>query len=171
MKFLGPSTDTILIVAACTTLVLGAGGALTEIGPWYANLRKPSWQPPNWLFAPAWSVIGIMTGWAAVDAWNAAQTSGGRLTVILLFALNGALNIGWSLLFFKLHRPDWSLIEVVPLWLSIAALAAAFFPFSQQASLLLLPYLVWVAFAAFLNLTVVRLNAPFGRPAAASHQS
>ncbi len=163
MTFFGPDTDTILIAIAATTFVLGVGGAVTEIGPWYTSLRKPSWQPPNWLFAPAWTIIGILTAWSGVLAWKAAPSAEARATIITLFALNGLLNIGWSLLFFKLHRPDWALAEVVPLWLSVAALVVAFLPLSTQASLLLLPYLVWVIFAAVLNRAVVNLNRPFGR--------
>ena len=72
MSFLGPDTVTILVSAAFATAVLGVGGMLTEIGPWYAQLRKPSWQPPNWLFAPAWTLIAILTVVAAVLAGSLA---------------------------------------------------------------------------------------------------
>ena len=163
MSFFGPNTVTILVAAACTAAVLGAGGALTEIGPWYGSLRRPSFQPPNWLFGPAWTAIGVLTAWAAVDAWVGAPDGAAKTTIIVLFAVNGLLNIGWSLLFFKLRRPDWALIEVVPLWLSIAALIVAFAPFAGRACWLLAPYLVWVGFAAYLNRAVVELNRPFGR--------
>ena len=85
-----------------------------------------------------------------------------RATVLGLFGLNMALNIAWSALFFAFRRPDWALIEVVPLWLSIAALIRVLAPFSRRAAALLFPYLVWVAIAALLNWEVVRLNGPFG---------
>jgi tryptophan-rich sensory protein len=78
-----------------------------------------------------------------------------------LFVVNGLLNIGWTLLFFKLHRPDWALIEVVPLWLSILALALVLWPMSATAGGLMLPYLAWVFFAGLLNRAVVQLNKPF----------
>ena len=161
MTFLGPDTDIILSCAAFAVAVLGTGGLLTEIGPWYLGLRKPSWQPPNWLFGPAWTVIAVLSCWAGVHAWKAAPGVSGRVEVVTLFLINGLLNIGWSLLFFKLHRPDWALIEVIPLWLSVAALIAAFAPFSASASCLLLPYAVWVLFAAVLNRKIVQLNQPF----------
>ena len=152
----------ILVSAASATTVLGAGGALTRIGPWYEQLRKPSWQPPGWLFAPAWTGIGILSAWSGVSAWDGARDRGAESLVIALFAANGALNVLWSALFFTCRRPDWALVEVVPLWLSIAALMAAVAPHSRRAALLLAPYLAWVTFAAVLNLTIVRLNAPFG---------
>ena len=82
--------------------------------------------------------------------------------VAALFLANGLLNIAWSPLFFTLKRPDWALIEVPFLWLSILAPIVLLAPLSGTASLLLAPYLLWVSFAAFLNLTIVRLNGPFG---------
>jgi len=166
VSFLGPDTVTILVSAAFATAVLGAGGMLTEIGPWYAQLRKPSWQPPNWLFAPAWTLIAILTVVAAVLAWDAAPDAAGRAEIIALFVINGALNMAWSLLFFKMHRPDWALIEVVLLWLSIAALMVGLAPMSVRAGWLLLPYLLWVSFASVLNRKIVQLNQPFRRRAA-----
>jgi len=149
---------TILVVVVIVLAVTGAGGLLTEIGPWYRNLRKPSWQPPDWLFGPAWSVILTLVGWSAVLAWDAA----GHWRVGLLFAVNAFCHVLWSPLFFKWRRPDWALIEVVFLWLSIVALIVGLAPYSTFASWLLAPYIAWVSFAAYLNLTIVRLNAPFG---------
>lgn len=160
MTFLGPATVPIIVAALCTMLVLGVGGALTEVGAWYASLRRPSWQPPNWLFGPAWSAIGVCTAASAVLAWRAADLAG-RREVVALFAINGVLNVGWSLLFFKLRRPDWALIEVVALWLSVAAPLVVIAPISALASALLAPYAIWVAFAAVLNRKIVQLNQPF----------
>ena len=82
--------------------------------------------------------------------------------MIGLFCANGVLNVVWSPLFFRLRRPDWALMEVPLLWLSILALMFLLAPISRTASLLLVPYLLWVSFAAVLNLTIVRLNGPFG---------
>lgn len=153
----------IAVASAAAFVILGIGGALTEIGPWYNQLRKPSWQPPGWLFAPAWTTIFALAVFAAVKSWDAASNPAAHALVIGLFALNGVLNILWSLLFFKMQRPDWALIEVVPLWLSILALIVGLAPLSGRGSLALLPYLLWVSFAAVLNRTIVRLNTPFGR--------
>ncbi len=158
----------IVVAFMCMSAVLGAGFALTvpSVTGWYLTLRKPSWNPPDWLFGPAWTTIGLLTVASAVRAWRSSGTGGEQRTVLVLFAINGLLNAAWSGLFFKFERPDWALIEVVPLWLSIVALIAAFRGRSSLAAWLLVPYLVWVSFASVLNLEVVRLNRPFGRAAA-----
>jgi len=147
-----------LVAAGTAFVVLAVGGVLTDVGPWYQELRKPPWNPPNWLFGPAWSVILGLAAWAGVLAWSHAMTPGERLRVCILFGINIVFHLLWSPLFFNLRRPDWALIEVPFLWLSVLALAIGLAPLSFTASLLLLPYLLWVAFAAYLNLTIVRLN-------------
>ena len=150
-----------LVSAGATVAVLTAGGLLTEIGPWYYELRKPSWQPPDWLFGPAWTTIGILTAWSAAIAWRHAPGGPERWVILSLFALNGMLNVGWSLFFFKWHRPDWALMEVVPLWLSVLLLVLETGSITARAGLLLLPYLLWVTFAAVLNRAIVQRNVPF----------
>jgi len=152
----------ILVATITTLLVLGVGGWMTTVGPWYENLRKPSWNPPNWIFGPAWTLILGLAAWSGVLAWADAFDGSGRLLILLLFGINIVLHMLWSPLFFNLKRPDWALIELPFLWLSIVALMLAVARFSTLASWLLLPYLLWVAFAAFLNLTIVRMNRPFG---------
>lgn len=154
---------TIVVASACAMALLGAGGLLTDVGPWYRALRKPSWQPPNWLFGPAWTLILGLAAWAGVLAWEGAPDAAGRVQVAVLFAVNAALHVSWSLLFFRLRRPDWALVEVVFLWLSILALVIGLAPFSALASWLLAPYLLWVTFASWLNLAIVRLNGSFGQ--------
>lgn len=145
-----------------TIIVLGVGGWMTTVGTWYENLRKPWWNPPNWIFGPAWTVILGLAAWSGVLAWTAASTGSGQLLILVLFGINIVLHMLWSPLFFNLKRPDWALIEVPFLWLSIVALMVGLAPFSSLAVWLLLPYLLWVSFAAFLNLTIVRMNRPFG---------
>jgi translocator protein len=152
----------ILIAAAAAAAVAGLGALTTDISGWYYSLRKPPWEPPDWLFGPAWTVIFALSAIAGVLAWRAAKDGGDRALIIGLFALNGFLNLLWSALFFRLRRPDWALFEVGFLWLSILVLIIALSCRSRTASLLLVPYLVWVTFASVLNLSVVRLNTPFG---------
>jgi len=152
-----------IIVAVITTaLVLGVGGLMTTVGPWYENLIKPKCNPPNWIFGPAWTVILGLAAWAGVLAWTNTSDRAGQLLVLVLFGVNIFLHMLWSPLFFNLKRPDWALLEIPLLWLSILALMLGLAPLSATASWLLLPYLLWVTFAAFLNLTIVRLNRPFG---------
>ena len=155
-------TAEIIGAAAWGTIVAATGAFLTDISPWYRSLRKPSWQPPDWLFGPAWTLILALASLSAFFAWRSTSDSGSRILIAVLFLLNGIANVLWSPLFFKLRRPDWALWEVPFLWLSILVPIVLLLPISRTASLLLVPYLAWVSFAAFLNLTIVRLNRPFG---------
>jgi translocator protein len=151
-------------VAVVATIVVAAAGALlTDLGPWYQSLKQPRWKPPDWAFGPIWTVVFTAAATAAVLAWGSAPDAAHRTWLVALFALNGVLNIAWSLLYFRLHRPDWSLAELVLLWLSIVWLMVEMAPYSPTSSWLLTPYLVWVATAGFLNFETIRLNGPFGR--------
>ena len=143
------------------TLVALVGGLATEIGPWYRALQKPPFQPPDWLFGPAWTVIFALTAIAAADCWRHALSASDRQRVVVAFVANGLLNVLWSVLFFKLRRPDWALAEVALLWLSIVWLIVVARPLSARAMALLVPYLAWVSFASILNYAVVHLNGPF----------
>ena len=152
------------LVAASWGIAVAVGGALlTDLSAWYRGIRKPSWQPPDWLFGPAWSVILALASLSAYLAWRSAGTSSSRILIASMFLLNGVANVLWSPLFFKLRRPDWALWEVPFLWSSILALIILLYPIDYMATLLLVPYLVWVSFAAYLNFTIVQLNQPFGR--------
>jgi translocator protein len=154
----------IVIAVAWGVLVAAVGAFLTDsLSHWYREeLKKPSWQPPDWAFGPAWTVIFALASWSFYLAPRDSPDQSSRLLVIGLFVLNGLANILWNPLFFKLRRPDWALMEVPFLWLSILAPIVLLWPISSTASLLLVPYLCWVTFAAYLNLAVVRLNRPFG---------
>ncbi len=152
----------ILAGAAAALSVAVVGGLVTVLGPWYYGLRQPEWKPPDWLFGPAWSFIFACAALAGILAWKRAPDRAARRRVVWLFALNAGLNILWSVLFFRLQRPDWALVEVGLLWLSIVVLIWVPAAYSRAASWLLVPYLAWVTFAALLNFAVVRLNAPFG---------
>jgi tryptophan-rich sensory protein len=142
--------------------VAGLGALSTELGDWYYQLRQPSWKPPDALFGPIWTTIFALAAISGVLAWRNARDPRQRDGLMGLFAGNAVLNVLWSLLFFRLRRPDWALIEVGFLWLSIALLIFATARVSRAASVLLVPYLLWVTFAAALNYAVVQLNGPFG---------
>ena len=150
----------IVIAALTTVFVLGVGGSMTTIGPWYQNLRKPKWNPPNWVFGPAWTLILGMAAWAGVIAWTRALNWDEQLRILALFGVNIVLHMLWTPLFFNLRRPDWALIEIPFLWLSIVALMLGLAPLSRTCIWLLMPYLAWVTFAGFLNLTIVQMNRP-----------
>ncbi|AWW75528.1 TspO protein [Erythrobacter sp. KY5] len=151
------------VVAAVTAAIVAVLGAtITDLGPWYQSLEKPSWNPPDVMYPVGWTVIFALNTAAIVSAWRAAPTPKVSDTIIGLFALNAFLNITWSMIFFRIQRPDWAFIEVLLLWLSIVALVFYCGRYSRTAGLLFLPYLLWVTFTAALNWAVVDLNGPFG---------
>ncbi|MFM8465402.1 MAG: TspO/MBR family protein [Burkholderiaceae bacterium] len=154
------SKKPIYIAILLSLLVGGLGGAATDIGPWYFQLQKPSWQPPDWLFGPAWTTIYVLTSIAGVKAWRRADEVQRRYFMGALL-LNLVLNLLWSLIFFTSQRPDIALLEVIPLWLSILLMVLLVRGYSPRSAWLMMPYLCWVTFAAYLNWTIVKLNAPF----------
>lgn len=152
----------VLVAAGAALLVAVLGGLMTDIGPWYASLRQPPWKPPDWAFGPVWTLIFAMAAAAGVIGWRRAPERKQREGLLMLFALNGFLNVFWSLLYFRLRRPDWALYEVPLLWLSVLALVVILSRIAKSGAWLLAPYLVWVAIAAALNWQTVELNGPFG---------
>jgi benzodiazapine receptor len=157
------SSRTSIAVSAGGYVALALVGAwLTEIGPWYRALRKPSWQPPDFLFGPAWSTIFALAGWAAVRGWNAPGSAAQKTMFLAAFLVNGLGNMLWSYLFFRKRRPDWALVEVVPFWATIVWMILAVRPLDPSAVWMLVPYLCWVTFATVLNRAIVVLNRPFG---------
>ena len=157
----GPPT----VAAVAAVLVAVAGAFATTTDGWYRALRVPAWKPPDWAFGPVWTVIFALTATSGVLAWTGDPDPIARGVLLAAFVVNGLLNIAWSVLFFRLRRPDWALAEVAALWLSIVALVLITGRVSGAAGLMNLPYLAWVSTAACLNLRIVRLNAPFGETA------
>ena len=151
----------IAIAASAAFAVALLGGLMTDLGPWYQQLKQPAWKPPDAAFGPIWTTIFALAAAAGVIAWRRAPSQRERETMLVLFALNGFLNVLWSLLYLRLHRPDWALVEVPLLWLSVLALIVVLRRYAAPAAWLLVPYLVWVAIAAALNLQTVKLNGPF----------
>lgn len=152
----------VAIAAAAATVVALLGATITDLGPWYQALNKPDWTPPGPAFGIIWTIVFALTAMSGVTAWSKAPDSRAADWVISLFALNAFLNILWSLLFFRMERPDWAMWELGALWLSIAVLIIFCGRFSRLAALLLVPYLAWVSIAGALNWQVIQLNGPFG---------
>jgi benzodiazapine receptor len=113
------------------------------------------------MFGPAWTLILGLAAWSGVSAWSHAASAAEQARILILFGINILLHMLWSPLFFNLRRPDWALIEVTFLWLSIVGLMFGLAPLSSSSVWLLAPHLLWVIFAALLNLTIVRMNGPF----------
>ncbi|MEY2809676.1 MAG: hypothetical protein RLZ66_1187, partial [Pseudomonadota bacterium] len=97
----------------------GLGGAVTDLGPWYQNLQQPAWKPPDWAFGPIWTTLFSLMAFSGWWAWRVTADPVRRQQGLMLWGLNGLLNVTWSLLFFKLQRPDWALMEWGLLWLSV----------------------------------------------------
>jgi benzodiazapine receptor len=140
------------------TLAVGAGASnFSEpaIHGWYATLIHPVLSPPNWLFAPVWTALYVVM---AVAAWRVWRVAGTRSIEMLLYAIQLALNFGWSAVFFGLHRIGLALVEILVLDLAILITALLFFRRDKLAGLLLLPYLGWTLFASLLNHDLSLLN-------------
>ncbi len=150
-----------LIAAGGVTILAFAGMMLTTLGPWYYGLRKPSWQPPDWLFGPAWTLIFVLEATSAVICWHGIRTKRGAGLLIGTYVFNGACNMLWSWLFFTRRRPDWAFGEVWFLWGSIVLMMLVVHHYAGPAWLFLVPYLLWVSFASYLTYTIMKLNGPF----------
>jgi tryptophan-rich sensory protein len=139
--------------------VAGLGSLATnpEIPNWYQTIRKPAWTPPNWLFGPVWTLLYLAMAVAVWLVWKRAgwEANGGALW---LFVIQLALNLAWSFIFFKFHNPAWAFVDIVFLWLAILVTIVRFAGISSAAALLLVPYLIWVTYAASLNFAIWRMN-------------
>jgi len=138
--------------------VLGSIWSSSSVGTWYADLKKPSFNPPNWIFGPVWSVLYFLLALSAWLVWRRADWGGARLALTLFFA-QLALNVAWLALFFGLRRLGMALVEIVFLLSTIVATARAFRAVSALAFWLLVPYALWVAFATLLNFKIWQLNS------------
>lgn len=154
---MSPTELLVLIGFLAAAFAAAATGVVFRPGEWYERLDKPSWRPPDWLFAPVWTFLYVTIAVAGWLVWWAGGLSDAGLP-LAVFALQLGLNAAWSPIFFGLHRPDLAFVEIILLWLSIAATVVLFFPLQPVAALLLLPYLAWVGFAAVLNFSIWRRN-------------
>lgn len=132
-------------------------GGLFPPGDWYASLRKPSWNPPGWVFGPVWTALYAMMTVAAWRVWKRGGFAAQRRP-LALFLIQLALNAAWTPIFFGLRAPGLAFVEIVMLWLAIATTVAAFRRVDQPAFWLMVPYLVWTTFATALNFTLWRIN-------------
>ena len=149
-----------LVVFVGLCLAVGAlGGWVTagSVKDWYPTLHKPLFNPPNCLFGPVWTVLYAMMGVAAWRVWCKAWGNRARRP-LALFALQLALNLGWSVAFFGLERLGPSVAVILVLELAVVATALAFRPIDRIAAWLLVPYVAWVGFATILNIAIWRLN-------------
>ncbi len=150
-----------LIVAVLVCQLVGVLGSIftvPSIPTWYASINKPAFIPPNWIFAPVWTTLFALMGIAAFLVWERGIKKPEVKSALMVFGVQLALNLLWSVLFFGLQAPLYALIEIVILWLAILWTIIRFYRISKLAGWLLVPYILWVSFASFLNLSVWWLN-------------
>ncbi len=146
------------LAASFTAAGLGSIATAAGVADWYPTLAKPAWTPPSWLFGPVWTFLYGAMAVAAWIVWKRAGRFSDAREALSLHLLQLALNALWSWLFFGLRRPGLAAVEIVLLWIAIAATLAAFAKRSRLAAALYVPYFLWVTFAAALNLAIWARN-------------
>ena len=146
-----------LVVCQCAGLV-GSLFTAPAIPTWYAALEKPPFTPPNWLFAPAWVTLYLLMGIAAFILWRKGLSQEGVKPALVIFLVQLVLNALWSVVFFGLKSPIGGAVVIIVLWVAILFTILKFFRLSVAAGSLLLPYILWVSFAATLNISIWILN-------------
>jgi len=143
------------------TLGIGALGGLAtseSVKTWYPTLNKPSFNPPNWLFAPVWTSLYILIGIAAYLVWIKRDKIVHFPRVLAIYFIQLILNLCWSFIFFSLHEIGFALFEIIILLIVIVVNAIAFFKIDKWAGYLFIPYILWVSFASFLTYSIFMLN-------------
>jgi tryptophan-rich sensory protein len=146
-----------LVLFVVVSLSAGMIGSQFPPGDWYRGLEKPSWNPPDFLFAPVWTLLYILMGVAVWLVWTRGE-KGQRHLPLSVFAVQLVVNALWSWLFFGIRRPDLAFIDILVMWVLICATIVLFWKVKRSAGLLLIPYLAWVSFATALNFQLWRLN-------------
>ncbi|HKJ45808.1 MAG TPA: TspO/MBR family protein [Balneolales bacterium] len=149
-----------LIVAILICFGAAAVGSFftaKSVSTWYVTLNKPTWNPPGWLFGPVWTILYLMMATSIWLIWS-KFTFKDYPVIYSIFSLQLILNVLWSGIFFGLRQPGWAVMDIAVLWLLILLYVLLTWPVSKAASLLFVPYLLWVGFAGVLNFTIWRLN-------------
>jgi len=140
--------------------IVGSVFTTPSITTWYASLNKPALNPPSWVFAPVWTTLFLFMGVAAYLVWVRPNIKDRqRRTALTVFGVQLALNTLWSILFFGLHNPFAAFVEIIFMWLAILTTIILFHKISRAAAWLLVPYILWVTFASYLNFSLWRLNS------------
>ena len=150
-----------LIFALAIPLLAGFLGSVfttPAIPIWYADLIKPALNPPAWVFGPVWTTLFVLMGISAFLVWKKGLEHKHVKIALGIFIGQLALNTLWSIIFFGLHSPGGAIVELVILWLAILATIIAFARISRLAAWLLIPYILWVSFAGYLNYSIWQLN-------------
>lgn len=152
-------TKLVISILICNAAgIIGSFFTSPTIPGWYASLVKPGFNPPGWIFGPVWILLYIMMGISLYLIWREGLEKKQNRIAAIMFGIQLILNSAWSIIFFGLHAPLVAFIEIIILWIAIAATIILFYRISKKASYLLLPYILWVSFAAVLNFAIFYLN-------------
>lgn len=156
------ATPVLLIACIALCMLVGFAGSVFTPQPgsewYYSVLNKPSWNPPDWLFAPVWTVLFVLMGVSLSMVIKEGVDKPVVTAALIVFTVQLFLNFGWSAMFFGLQSPFLGYLEIAALWLSIVLTIALFAAVSKTAAYLLIPYLLWVSFASYLTFTIWKLN-------------
>jgi tryptophan-rich sensory protein len=150
-----------LIVAIITCQAAGIVGSIftaSKIPTWYKGLIKPALNPPSWVFGPVWTTLYLLMGIALYIIWKKGLSTEGVKFALTIFAVQLILNALWSIVFFNMENLGLALINIVLMWISILWTIVLFYRLSPTAGLLLIPYILWVSFASYLNYAIWTLN-------------
>ena len=138
--------------------IIGSIFTFSAIPTWYSTLVKPDINPPSWIFGPVWTTLYILMGISAFLIWEKGLDRKDTRTALWAFGIQLILNSSWSIIFFGLHNPGWAFLNIIVLWLTILLTMILFYKISRPAMYLLIPYILWVTFASYLNYSIWILN-------------
>ncbi len=148
----------ISIIACQMAGILGAVFTTNSVDTWYSTIIRPDLAPPNWIFGPVWTTLFLLMGISLFLVWKKGIQSRESKIAVSVFVVQLILNTLWSVIFFGLHNPGLAFAEIILLWTSILISIILFYRISKIAAYLLIPYILWVSFAAFLNYSIWILN-------------
>lgn len=150
-----------LIIAIGVSQLAGLIGSIftiSSIPTWYTTLIKPTLNPPSWIFGPVWTLLYTLMGVAAFIIWKKGTTHPAVRKALFIFGIQLVLNALWSIIFFGLQNPGWAFLNIILMWVSIVWTIVVFYNIQKNTIWLLLPYIIWVSFAAYLNYSIWILN-------------
>jgi len=159
-RYLKISWLSVLVIAALVYGAAAIGSLFTAAGipGWYQSIAKPAWTPPGSVIGAVWTVLFTLIAVAAILVWNTRPRGRDNVIAMEMLSINLLFNVLWSYIFFMRHSIGGALLEMIFLWFSILACIVLFWRINRVAGLLLLPYILWVSFAFYLNWTIAMLN-------------
>lgn len=149
----------LFIIIAQMAGFIGSLFTADSVDTWYKEISRPSFTPPDWLFAPVWITLYVLMGISAFLIWKKGANKKEVKAALIIFFIQLVLNSLWSIIFFGFHLTLIAFIEIILLWVAILFMVIKFYSISKAASLIQIPYLLWVSFASVLNFSFVALNA------------